>query len=106
MICSEIRRIFVIFKNGKTGSINNLKSVSTNKHIGSKMYEPSKVSVRRGTHLFIHLIPKDVTEGRTKIWIKNSKPEKRVKGEAMAVCFSIYIPRYFVGLSEFSIRGK
>ena len=46
MICSKVRRIFVIIKNGKNGSINNLESVSMNRHVGLKMYEPSKVSVR------------------------------------------------------------
>ena len=30
-------------------------SVSTNRHVCSKRYEPSNVSVRCGTHIFIHL---------------------------------------------------
>ena len=33
-------------KKGKNESINNSGSVSTNRYVGSKMYEPSNVSVR------------------------------------------------------------
>ena len=46
IICSEVRRIFCYIKNGKNKSINNPGNVSTNRHVGSKRYEPSNVSVR------------------------------------------------------------
>ena len=47
----EVRRMknsffVIILKNGKNGSINNSESVFTNKHVGSKRYEPNKISVR------------------------------------------------------------
>ena len=56
----EVRRmknifIIVILKNGKNGSISMPGSVSMNKHVCSKRYELSNVSVRCGTHFFIHL---------------------------------------------------
>ena len=37
----EVKRIFCYIKNGKNESINNLRSVSMNRHVGSKRYEPS-----------------------------------------------------------------
>ena len=39
--------IFVISKNGKNGSINMPGSVSTNRHVCSKKYEPNNVFVRK-----------------------------------------------------------
>ena len=56
----EVRRmensfLFVILKNGENGSISMPGSVSTNRHVRSKRYEPSNVSVRCGTHFFTHL---------------------------------------------------
>ena len=38
---------FVLEKNGKNGSINMPRSVSTNRHVCSKKYNPNNVSVRK-----------------------------------------------------------
>ena len=54
MICNE-DNIFVILKNGKNGSIRMPGSVFTNRHVCSKIYELSDVSVRCGTHIFIYI---------------------------------------------------
>ena len=48
-------RFFFIMKNGKNRSINKPGSVSSNRHVCSKKYEPNNVFVRSGTHIFIHL---------------------------------------------------
>ena len=39
--------IFVISNNGKNGSINMLGSVSMNRHVCSKKYEPNNVFIRK-----------------------------------------------------------